>query len=274
MSPEETAIREKFVKHQQSAERLSNAEEVRTMIEYSNGYGILSTNSVQFGGFPTGSVVGFAMDEEGYPFMVFSSMSAHTNDVKKDGRVSLTVLAKDFQGAAEGRSVIVGQMSKLDDDKKAAYRDIYMKKHPDAFWIDFGDFTYWKMDEIKGVRYIGGFARAGSIKPADYLAAKPDPVAAYASHVMKHMNDDHSGATAAIIKHYVGVPCESASIVEMDSLGMVVKAKLDLGGINEAKVRVPWDGGRVTERKGIKDVIVRMTQTSAKDAEPAEVGSA
>merc|ERR1711912_113179 len=97
------AIITKYREHQQNAARLSNAVEVRSLIEYSNGYGVLSTNSKQYEGYPTGSVVGFALDDEGYPFMVFSSMSAHTTDVINDGKVSLTVLANDFKGAAEGR---------------------------------------------------------------------------------------------------------------------------------------------------------------------------
>lgn len=269
MSPEDMAALTKFRDHQQNAARLSNADEVRTLMEYSNGYGVLSTNSKQFDGFPTGSVVGYALDDEGYPFMVFSSMSAHTGDVNSDGKVSLTVLAKDFKGAAEGRCVLIGEMGKLSDDKKAAYRDIYMKAHPEAFWIDFGDFTYYKMNSLKAVRFIGGFARAGSLTGEEYLAAKPDPVAAYASHVMKHMNDDHSDATSAIVQHYVGVPVKDPMIVGMDSLGMTVKANIQLAQGGEAKIRVPWEGGEVTDRKEIKNVIVSMTKASAATAQQA-----
>ena len=263
LSPEDMKLVNKFRDHQTNAARLTNAEEVRTLIEYSNGYGVLSTNSKQYEGYPTGSVVGFALDNEGYPFMVFSSMSAHTNDVINDGKVSLTVLANDFKGAAEGRCVLIGEMSKLNDENKS-YREIYMKKHPDAFWIDFGDFSYFKMDSIQSIRYIGGFARAGSITSQDYLKAKADPIAAFASHVMNHMNDDHSDATSAIIKHYVGVPCKDTTICGMDSLGMTVKATMEFGGGGVSKIRIPWEGGRVTERKAIKDVIVKMTQESAK----------
>jgi putative heme iron utilization protein len=270
MSPEDMAMLTKYKEHQQNAARLSNAAEVRSLVEYSNGYGVLSTNSKQYDGFPTGSVVGYALDDEGYPFMVFSSMSAHTGDVNSDGRVSLTVLAKDFKGAAEGRCVLIGEMAKLDEDKRAAYRDIYMKSHPNAFWIDFGDFTYYKMTSIKAVRFIGGFARAGSLTPEEYLAAKPDPVAAYASHVMQHMNADHSDATAAIVEHYVGVPVKEPSIVGMDSLGMTVKAQIQIGPQGgEAKIRVPWEGGEVTDRKEIKNVIVSMTKASAATAQAA-----
>lgn len=42
--------------------------------------------------------------------------------------------------------------------------------------------------------------------PSDYLSAKPDPVSEYSHHVIKHMNDDHGDATAAMLRHYVGIP--------------------------------------------------------------------
>ena len=44
-----------------------------------------------------GSIVEFAADEAGWPLFAFSSMSAHTSDVRRDGRISLTVTAPGFQ---------------------------------------------------------------------------------------------------------------------------------------------------------------------------------
>lgn len=83
LSPEVQEIVTKFREHQSTAARLSMAEEVRTLIEQSIGYGVISTNSDQFPGYPTGSVVGFALEDNGNPFFVFSTMSAHTRDVLK-----------------------------------------------------------------------------------------------------------------------------------------------------------------------------------------------
>jgi hypothetical protein len=68
-----------------------------------------------------------------------------------------------------------------------------------------------------------GFAMAGSILPGDYFRAQPDPLAAFAEPVMKHMNDDHAGSTAAMVAHYTGIPCASATIVGIDKLGLTVR---------------------------------------------------
>jgi putative heme iron utilization protein len=265
LSEEEERLVAKFQEHQQKAARPTMAEEVRTLLDRSLCYGTLSTNSEAFPGFPTGSVVGFELDEAGLPFFVFSTMSAHTRDVIKDGRVSLTVLASDFKGAAEGRVVLIGTCKKLsaDSERQAKLRERYLARHKDAYWIDFGDFSYFQMESLQAIRYVGGFAMAGSVTPEEYQQAKPDPLAAFAAPVMKHMNDDHADSTAAMVRHYTGMPCTAAEIVSMDRLGMTVKATLTVAGGGVSKVRLPYPGGEVTDRKAIKEVLVEMTKAAA-----------
>lgn len=266
LSPDDEKAIAAFREHQQGAARISFAEEVRTLIDKSNHYGVLSTNSNNLEGYPAGSVVGFQVDDKGMPFFAFSSMSAHTTDVLKDGRSSLTILADDFKGAAEGRVVLVGDVKKcFDKEKVNELRESYKEYHKDAFWVDFMDFTWFTMTELKAVRFVGGFAMAGSVTAEEYKEAKPDPLAGFAKHVMGHMNDDHSDATVAMVKHYVGVDCTDADIVAMDRLGITVKATLTMAGGGQTKVRLPFPR-EVTERKDVKNVIVEMTQASSASA--------
>lgn len=139
MSPEDEKIVNAFKENQSKAARLSFAEEVRTLIDQSIGFGVLSTNSKSNDGYPVGSVVGFQVDEQGLPFFVFSTMSGHTTDVLKDSRTSLTVMAKNFKGAAEGRVTLVGDVKKVfDKEQIASLREQYLKRHDGAYWIDFG----------------------------------------------------------------------------------------------------------------------------------------
>lgn len=139
MSPEDEKTIADFREHQSKAARLSMSDEVRTLIESSIGYGVISTNSQAMPGYPTGSVVGFALEDDGRPFFVFSTMSAHTGDILKDGKASLTVMAKDFKGAAEGRVVLIGDIVKVfDKEVRDNLRNKYMARHPGAYWADFG----------------------------------------------------------------------------------------------------------------------------------------
>jgi hypothetical protein len=139
LTPDEERRVLQFKEQQAALPRPTFAEEVKTLIDRSIGFGVLSTNSLQYPGFPTGSVVGFQTEQQGLPFFSFSTMSAHTNDLLNDGRASLTVMAKNFQGAAEGRVVLIGKIDKVTDptlqqDLRARYR----ARHKDAYWIDFG----------------------------------------------------------------------------------------------------------------------------------------
>ena len=107
-------------------------------------------------------------------------------------------------------------------EEAAGLSELYRKTHPDAFWTDFGDFTWFRMSELKAVRFIGGFARAGDVKPADYLAADVDPIMAFSKPVCGHMNDDHGSSTVAMIEHYVGLDqIEKADLVTHDIGNMV-----------------------------------------------------
>lgn len=110
LSAEDEALIAKFRENQANAKKLSFAQEVRTLIDQSLCFGTLSTNSLQYEGYPTGSIVGFELDDDARPFFSFSEMSAHTKDIKHDSKSSLTILAKDFKGAAEGRVVIIGNI--------------------------------------------------------------------------------------------------------------------------------------------------------------------
>lgn len=109
-----------------------------------------------------------------------------------------------------------------DEAIKAALKTKYLLRHKDAYWIEFGDFSFYRMESIKAIRFVGGFAMAGSITPDEFQTAKPDPIANFAGPVMKHMNEDHADSTIAMVEHYAGVTCSDATIVSMDSLGMTV----------------------------------------------------
>lgn len=274
LTPEQQERVKAFIGHQQNVPKISFAEDVRSLVQYNHGFAVMSTNSKSSPGFPGGSVVGFAVDDDGCPLFVFSGMSSHTQDILKDPRCSLTVADKDFKSAADGRVNLMGNCTRLRDAEEIdSAREFYLKKHPGAFWANFGDFNWFRMD-IKAIRFVGGFGRAGAVKPADYLEASPDPIMAFGGAIASHMNDDHSSATIAMVKHYIpGVDGENyiqeAMINRVDSMGMDIKITRDPedndtlpGQAQQFKVRLPFPE-RITGRGGVKTAIVEMTQASA-----------
>ena len=139
LSPQDEQVMTNFKEEQTHVTRPSYAEDVRTLIDQSNGFGTLSTNSIQHSGYPMGSVVGFHLDQSGYPFFSLSTLSTHTTDLLRNSKASLTILAKNFHGAADGRVVILGEVKKVRDPAQCKIlREQYLTKHKDAYWIDFG----------------------------------------------------------------------------------------------------------------------------------------
>jgi len=268
ISEEERTIQAGVMQHQRGAARLSQAEDARSLVAYSTGYAVLGTLSRDVEGYPSTALVGFAPDERGLPVFCFSAMSTHTKDLQaaertctEGGKASICITSNGFQGAADGRVNLIGNVRRCSKDEveKDSLRELYKKTHPNAFWVDFGDFTFFRMHEVKAINFVGGFARAGSISPQEYFDSEVDPIQAFAKPVMGHMNEDHSSSTIAMVQHYIGLPqVEKAELVQLDRLGFMVQ--ITRQG-NTFKLRLPFPRP-AEDRKGVKTLIVEMTQTA------------
>ncbi|GIL90920.1 hypothetical protein Vretimale_17126 [Volvox reticuliferus] len=246
-----------FQKHQGSALRPTAAEEARTVLDQGK-HGVLCTlsSNTDTQGFPASSVVEYACDGTGRPFFATSSLSAHTADMLADGRISLTVKSPNFQGMDCGRLTLQGTVSPVPEADKARLREVYLKKYPSAFYVDFPDFKWFRMDKIMAARFNGGFGRAPRLTVDEYLAAKPDPVYSFSAPVCGHMNADHVEDNKAIIKHYVGLTVDAVRMIDLDRLG--INCSVTRKG-QTFKLRLPFPHP-AEDRKSIKDAIVEMTK--------------
>jgi hypothetical protein len=135
---------------------------------------------------------------------------------------------------------------------------------------------------VDKVRFVGGFARAGSVTAAEYSAAAPDPVSEFGPQIAKHMNDDHMSSSIAIVQATVpgmkpndDTPeITEALITSVDSLGMYVKVTRPtaVGFLpQQFKLRVPFPRP-ASDRKDVRQLIVELTQ-AATATEPANAES-
>ena len=51
----------------------------------------------------------------------------------------------------------------MEGKEEQAARDAYKQRHPNSFWVDFGDFAMFRLTPRTG-RLVGGFGRAGQVK--------------------------------------------------------------------------------------------------------------
>jgi putative heme iron utilization protein len=191
--------------HQAACQKLTWAEEVRTIMTQKSAFAVLSTISKKHGGFPMGSIAGFAVDAQGRPFFSFSTLSAHTQNLIADPRCSLCVTEANFKGAADARVTLMGNVARVEGAEEDELRKAYVQSHAGAYWAEFKDFSIYRMNDITDVSFVGGFARAGSITPQEYMGASPDPLQPFAEPVMSHMNADHTDALKDYVTFLVGV---------------------------------------------------------------------
>src|SRR5215467_7833197 len=92
----------------------SFAERARTLL-YLGRIGSLSTLSRKQPGFPFGSVMPYALDDQGRPIFLISTMAMHTQNLQADPRGSLLVTQDDGSGDPLGASrvTLVGNVRPL-----------------------------------------------------------------------------------------------------------------------------------------------------------------
>lgn len=256
----ETAEREyaALEAYQKSLPKLNPAQRARTLVR-SSTFGVLSTLARgQEAGYPSGSVTEYVSDDQGSIIFCLSDLGSHKGDLKDSPKCSFTIMEKGFQGMQDARVNIIGSAVQVPHEETEAVRSLYLSKHPNSFWVDFGDFSWFRLqaDSVMKIRMVGGFGMAGSISPEAYLTASPDPVAQFSAPVCGHMNADHGDATIAMMKHFAGITVDEATLMSLDSYGMDVSCLKDG---TRFKCRLGFLEP-VTDRKGIKDQIVAMTK--------------
>jgi putative heme iron utilization protein len=201
----------------------SLAERARTLAAIGR-IGSLSTHSRKFSGFPFGSMMPFAVDDQGRPVFFISTMAMHTQNLHQDARASLLITqpgaVEDPLGAA--RLTLIGEVKLAPADE---VRELYLSHYENArFWQDYTDFAYYRL-EVAGVYFIGGFGVMGWIPAEEYAAAAPDPLAPVAQEIIRHMNADHADALRRIAGHDAGETPDEASITAVDRLGFHLRMR-------------------------------------------------
>jgi putative heme iron utilization protein len=202
------------------------AERARTLVQQGRT-GTLATLSRRHPGHPFASIMPYALDAGGRPLLLISSMAMHTQNLEGDGRASLLVAQPGTTGdpLASGRVTLMGQAARLGGDDAAAARPAYLAAHPNAaYWVDFQDFSFWRLD-IHDVYFVGGFAAMGWVEAPDYVSARPDPLGDVAEGIMEHMNRDHADALLAYARFFAGDAADEARMVAVDRLGFKLSLK-------------------------------------------------
>ena len=206
-------------------------------------------------GYPFGSMMPYAVDNDGRPVFFISSMAMHTQNLLEDPRSSLLITQPDVRGDPLGasRATILGMATHVTGEE---VRELYLSRHENAkFWQDYSDFAFYRL-EVAGVYFIGGFGVMGWVSADDYTNAKPDPLAEAAMGIIQHMNADHAEALTQIAGHYAGEAVDEAAMTAVDRLGFHLRLK---SGDRVYGRRIPFIR-EVTSRDDARSVLVEMVR--------------
>jgi putative heme iron utilization protein len=248
------------------------AERARTLLHVAR-FGTLASVSRKHPGHPFASLMPYAIDPCGRPLFLVSSMAMHTQNVAADPRASLFVtqpnpelvsesgdrgaprLRRDAPSAGSSRGIDSPSMTMVGDPLAHArvtvmgevrpvaatdvddVRAMYLARHEHAaYWVDFTDFRFWRLD-VMDLYYVGGFGAMDWVTADGYSAARPDPLADVAPGILEHMNRDHPDALVLYARALAGEAADEARMVAVDRLGFKLRLR---SGERQHSVRIAF----------------------------------
>ena len=206
-------------------------------------HGVLGTLSTEptVQGFPTGSIVPFALDHCGRPFIFIANIALHTRNLKRDDRASLFIHEGGTEGdpqshwrvSLNGHFVRLStgddtdsECEKISDDEYDQLMARYSQRVPRARgYARTHDFHFWRMKNIESIRYIAGFGRICSFPGHDYLAlAGPDQFEAMRAGALSHMNDDHVANMKEICRAFHAIDSQRVHMAALERTGCLFKS--------------------------------------------------
>ena len=203
----------------------THAESARTLTHLGRA-GTLATVSLRHPGHPFASLMPYALDEQGRPLVLISSMAMHTQNLLADARASLMV-AQQTGGdpLAAGRVTVMAEALRVPETERERVKAAYLARHPNAaYWVDFDDFAFWRLQPVD-VYFVGGFGAMGWVAAAEYMAAEPDPLAEVSASLLEHVNRDHATALLSHARVLAGEPVEEATMVSVDRRGFKLRLR-------------------------------------------------
>ena len=204
-------------------------------------------------GAPYVSLVMLAVDHDASPLLLLSDLADHTQNFKRDPRVSLLVdgtlgMASPLAGA---RATVMGR---IEPAPGPLQRPRYLARHEDARdYAAFADFNLYRI-RIERAHLVAGFGRIHWVEAA--AVTWPDaaalPLAAAEADVVAHMNLDHQDAVILYATRLLGQPDGDWRLTGIDPEGADLQA-------DRRRCRL-WFDKPVRDAEGARVELVRFVK--------------
>nr|KJB29879.1 hypothetical protein B456_005G122100 [Gossypium raimondii] len=198
-------------------------------------------------GYPFGSLVDFAPDSMGHPIFSFSPLAIHTRNLLADPRCTLVVQIPGWSGLSNARVTIFGDVYPLPEHEQEWAHKQYIAKHQQGPSQQWGNFYYFRMQNISDIYFIGGFGTVAWIDVKEYEALKPDKIAVDGGEQnLKELNATFSKPLKELLSAEAEV--DDAALISIDSKGIDIRVRqgAQLGFRRRFRIHVSFIFNHVT----------------------------
>ncbi|XP_009616303.1 uncharacterized protein LOC107760047 isoform X2 [Nicotiana tabacum] len=175
-------------------------------------------------GYPFGSLVDFAPDSMGHPIFSFSPLAIHTRNLLADPRCTLVVQIPGWSGLSNARVTIFGDVYPLPEDQQEWAHKQYIAKHQQGPSQQWGNFFYFRMQNISDIYFIGGFGTVAWVDVKEYETLQPDKIAVDGGEQnLKELNAIFSKPLKDLLSQEAEV--DDAALISIDSKGTDVRVR-------------------------------------------------
>jgi len=237
---------------------MNNAREARLMLR-AHRYGVLSTLSKKFDGYPFGSITPYLVDHDGSMIILISTLAEHTKNILSNPRVSLiTHDQRDPHIQTQGRVTVVGDAELEQDRDRVGAR--YLRYFPESqAYFAMHDFSFYRIRPI-AIRYIGGFGRINWVDMASY-AVEPASLSGSEVDVIAHMNEDHQEALRNYCWYFHQCEAMEVTMLGIDIDGFDVR-------VDDRVLRFDFEQP-VVDAQQARMALVEMAKTAKHSSPPA-----
>ncbi|PNT21955.1 hypothetical protein POPTR_008G006400v4 [Populus trichocarpa] len=175
-------------------------------------------------GYPFGSLVDFAPDSMGHPIFSFSPLAIHTRNLLVDPRCTLVVQIPGWSGLSNARVTIFGDVFPLPEHQQEWAHKQYIAKHQQGPSQQWGNFYYFRMQNISDIYFIGGFGTVAWVDVKEYEALQPDKIAVDGGEQnLKELNAIFSKPLKELLSSETEV--DDAAFISIDSKGTDIRVR-------------------------------------------------
>ncbi|VAI86281.1 unnamed protein product [Triticum turgidum subsp. durum] len=175
-------------------------------------------------GYPFGSLVDFANDSMGHPIFSLSPLAIHTRNLLSDPRCTLVVQVPGWSGLSNARVTIFGDVYPLPAEQQEWAHKQYVAKHQQWASQQWGNFYYYRMQNISDIYFIGGFGTVAWVDVKQYETIQPDKIAVDGGEQsLKELNAIFSKPLREFMSAEGEV--DDAALISVDSKGIDIRVR-------------------------------------------------